>query len=520
MASFLSKRLQDQEDDDGQEKRPRRRETAPDKVTSDDGSDITREESESQLETPKKLRPKRRIAPRKKESIGQLDQGVVLDTGYRVPPKRRIAPKVEKLRRQLRSKLLAFPDEMDTWNRTDPEHQSVVSERLQTILGKMSVNLTDYEFEELQEALFDDLLGFGAIDHLVRDRSYSEIMVNGPEVIFGERKGRLVETDIVFDDEDHVLWTAQRIVRPLGRTLNRSNPMVDARLPDGSRVHIITEPSALNGTTITIRKFPEKRLTVDDLISFGSFSEEVGKFLEACIVSRLNVVVSGGTGSGKTTLLNVLSSFIPEDERIVTVEDSAELDLAQRHVVSLETCPPVPGTKEGRLEIRDLVKGSLRMRPDRLIVGECRSGEAIDMLQAMNTGHDGSLTTIHSNSPRDCIARLETLCMMAGMDLPVLVIRNQIASAVHMIVQQARLKDGSRKIVQVSEIQGMEGESVILQDIFLYRTEGQKEAGYSHEGGGQLEATGFRPNFMDQLKQYGFSLPGRIFGAGSSSNKF
>lgn len=520
MASFLSKRLQDQEDKDGHEKRPRRRVVPPKQDDAVDASDEQSTESEDRLDTASKPRPKRRVAPRKSEPIGQLDQGEVLDTGYQVPPKRRIAPKVMQLRQQLRSKLLAVPDEMDTWDRNDDKHQAVVIERLQTILKKMNVSLTDYEFEELSRALLDDLMGFGAIDPLVRDRSYSEIMVNGPEVIFGERKGRLVETDIAFDDEDHVIWTAQRIVRPLGRTLNRSNPMVDARLPDGSRVHIITQPSALNGTTITIRKFPDKRLTVEDLINFGSFSEEVGKFLEACIVSRLNVVVSGGTGSGKTTLLNVLSSFIPEDERIVTVEDSAELDLAQRHVVSLETCPPVPGTDEGRLEIRDLVKGSLRMRPDRLVIGECRSGEAIDMLQAMNTGHDGSLTTVHSNSPRDCVARLETLCMMSGMDLPVLVIRNQIASAVHMIVQQARLKDGSRKIVQVSEIQGMEGESVILQDIFLYRTEGQKEAGYSHEGGGQLEATGFRPNFMDQLKQYGFNLPGRIFGAGSTGSKF
>jgi pilus assembly protein CpaF len=235
------------------------------------------------------------------------------------------------------------------------------------------------------------------------------------------------------------------------------------------------------------------------------------------VVSRLNVVVSGGTGSGKTTLLNVLSSYIPEDERIITVEDSAELQLAQRHVVRLETAPAVPGKEhEGRLEIRDLVKGTLRMRPDRLVVGECRGGEAIDMLQAMNTGHDGSLTTVHSNSPRDAVARLETLCMMAGMDLPIEVIRSQIASAIHLIVQQARLKDGSRKVVQISEMQGLEGSNVTLQDIFIYRTPNHRGKGYSHEGGGDLQPTGFPPRFLDQLKQYGFNLPPRVFGAGRS----
>jgi len=449
--------------------------------------------------------------------IGTLDNGDVLDTGYQVPPKYRLAPKVTKLRKQLRSKLLAYPDEADHWNRNDPEKCQLIIDRLQTVLKKMNVQLKGSDYQELEAGLLNDLLGFGAIEPLVQDRSYSEIMVNGGDVIFAEYKGKLIETEMAFDDEDHVIWTAQRIVRPLDRALNRSNPMVDARLPDGSRVHIVSRPSALNGTTITIRKFPEKRLTVEDLINFGSFTKDVGTFLEACVVSRLNVVVSGGTGSGKTTLLNVLSSFIPEDERIITVEDSAELQLAQRHVVRLETAPAIPGTEEeGRLEIRDLVKGTLRMRPDRLVIGECRSGEALDMLQAMNTGHDGSLTTVHSNSPRDAIARLETLCMMAGMDLPVDVIRAQIAGAVDMIVQQSRLKDGSRKVVQISEIQGMEGESVVIQDIFIYRTEGQRESGYSHEGGGDLQPTGFRPKFVDKFKQYGYNLPGRIFGAGQT----
>jgi pilus assembly protein CpaF len=341
-------------------------------------------------------------------------------------------------------------------------------------------------------------------------------MINGPEVIFGERKGKLSETEYVFDDDEHIKWVADRIVRPLQRVFNRANPMVDARLPDGSRVHLILPPSALEGTTITIRKFPSKPLTVADPIRFGSFTQEVGEFLQACVASRLNMVVSGGTGSGKTTLLNVLSSFIPEDERIVTIEDSAELQLKQRHVVRLETCPPIPGGDgvEGRLVIRDLVKGSLRMRPDRIVVGECRSGEALDMLQAMNTGHDGSLTTVHSNSPRDCVGRLETLALMAGMDLPVQIIRRQIASAVQLIVQQSRLKDGSRKIVQISEIQGMEGDQVTLQDIFVYQTPDQKGSGPSHAGGGTLNPTGFRPSFMERLEESGFKLSGRVFGAG------
>jgi pilus assembly protein CpaF len=505
-SSFLQKRLQDQQ-----------RKESPAASNGDGFNDIAHlfDNDAAVLEEdtqPAPARPKRleRVQPN-----GAMDQGETLDTGYQVPPKRRTTPKVKKLRKQLRSKLLSTDGEADTWKRDDVSRQQILAERLDTVLQKMGISLSEYEYAELKEGLFDDLLGFGAIEPLIQNKGYTEVMVNGPEVIFAEYKGKLQETEYAFDDEDHVRWTAQRIVRPLQRSLNRANPMVDARLPDGSRVHVVSEPSALNGTTITIRKFPDKRLTVQDLVGYGSFTEDVAQFFEACVVSRLNVVVSGGTGSGKTTLLNVLSSFIPEDERIVTVEDSAELNLAQRHVVRLETAPPIPGSHhEGRLEIRDLVKGSLRMRPDRLVIGECRSGEALDMLQAMNTGHDGSLTTVHSNSPRDCVARLETLCMMAGMDLPIFVIRAQIASAVDLIVQQARLKDGSRKVVQVTELQGMEGDNVVLQDVFVYRTEGQRESGYSHEAGGILDPTGFRPRFVDQFRQYGFNLPSKIFGAG------
>jgi pilus assembly protein CpaF len=294
--------------------------------------------------------------------------------------------------------------------------------------------------------------------------------------------------------------------------------MTDARLPDGSRVHLITEPSALQGTTISIRKFPAKRLDINDLLNFGSLTPEAAEFLKACVQGRINIVVSGGTGSGKTTLLNVLSGFIPENERIVTIEDSAELQLHQRHVVRLETAPPMPGGDgvEGRLLIRDLVRGSLRMRPDRIVVGECRGGEALDMLQAMNTGHDGSLTTIHSNNPRDCIARLETLVLMAGMDLPVGVVRRQIVSAVDMIIQISHIKDGSRKITQITEVQGMEGEQVVLQDVFMYKLPGQSTSAPATVGGGKLEPMGFRPKMMERLEEAGFKLGGRIFGAGQT----
>jgi pilus assembly protein CpaF len=436
-----------------------------------------------------------------------------------IPAKKRSSPKIADLRKQLRAKLLATPNEADEWKRDNPEHQKNILDRLQMYIQRANISLSSTEAEELRKGLLDDLLGFGAIQPLVEDRSFSEIMVNGPNIIFAERRGKLIETDLMFDDNDHVLWTATRIVRRIGRTIDRHDPMTDARLPDGSRVHIIIPPSAMLGPTITIRKFPEKVLTPKDLIDSGSFTPEVADFLEACVVARLNIVVSGGTGSGKTTLLNALSSFIPGDERIVTIEDSAELQLTQRHVVRLETAPPAPGAdgKLGKLDIRDLVKGSLRMRPDRIVIGECRSGEALDMLQAMNTGHDGSLTTVHSNSPRDAVARLETLALMAGVDMPVEAIRRQIVSAVQLFVQQARLKDGSRKITQITELQGMEGESVTLQDLFVYKTADHKGQGPSSIGGGTLQPSGFRPKFIDRLEEAGFKLSSKVFGSGKSA---
>lgn len=447
--------------------------------------------------------------------INQADALLHDSSAYGPPTKKRSSPRVAELRKMLRVKLMATADEFDKLESINPEHSKLVVDRLQTLIQRANLQLSSQEYQDLETGLIYDLLGFGAIEPLVRDKSVSEIMVNGPEIIFAERKGKLIETDIVFDDDEHVQWTAQRIVRPMQRELSRKQAMVDARLPDGSRVHVIMPPSALQGTTITIRKFPEKRLTWQDLVSFGSLTEEVAMFLAACVKVRLNVVVSGGTGSGKTTLLNVISSFIPEDERIVTIEDSAELQLAQRHVVRLETIPNVQGTKEGALTIRDLVKGSLRMRPDRIIVGEIRDGAALDMLQAMNTGHDGSLTTVHSNSPRDAVSRLETLCLMAGMDLPVQVVRNQIASAIDLFVQQARLKDGSRKIIQISEIQGMEGQNVTLQDVFVYKTPSHTGSGPSHEGGGTLEPTGMRPKFAERFEHAGIRLSADVFGARS-----
>lgn len=435
------------------------------------------------------------------------------------PAKLQTSSTIAQLRKQIRAKLLAAPDEADNWQRDDKEKENIVLGRLKTILQKANVQLTSAEYEELKEALLNDIMGYGAIESLVQSKTVSEIMVTGADMIFAEQKGKMYESEYIFDDEEHIQWTAQRIVRRMGRVFNRANPMTDARLPDGSRVHLLMPPAAIKGTTITIRKFPAKPLTVDDLIRFGSFTSDVAQFLQACIVSRLNVVVSGGTGSGKTTLLNVLSSFIPDEERIVTIEDAAELQLTQRHVVSLETTPPIPNGdgNTGKLVVRDLVRGSLRMRPDRIVVGECRGGEALDMLQAMNTGHDGSLTTVHSNSPRDAIARLETLCLMAGMDLPVFVIRSQIAAAIDLFIQQARLQDGSRKVVQITEIQGMEGQNITLQDVFLYRTPGFTGQGYSHAGGGSLDSTGFRPKFEDRLKEHGFKLPASMF---SGNNKF
>jgi len=359
----------------------------------------------------------------------------------------------------------------------------------------------------IMQKITDEVIGFGPITALLNDDQVSEIMVNSAQQVYVERKGRLELTDIAFRDDDHVIQVIEKIVAPLGRRIDESSPMVDARLPDGSRVNAIIPPLALRGPAMTIRKFSKDPLTIDSLVGFGTLSPAIAKFLHMCVLGKLNIVVSGGTGSGKTTMLNCLSSFIPSDERIVTIEDAAELQLKQEHVVTLEARPPnIEG--KGAVSIRDLVRNSLRMRPNRIVIGEVRGGEALDMLQAMNTGHDGSLTTGHANSPRDMLSRLETMVLMAGMDLPVRAIREQIASAVDLIVQQSRLRDGSRKITHVSEVVGMEGDVITLQDIFLYESSGKDSAGRVT---GDFKPTGIRPVFAKKLLEAGLNLPADLF---------
>ena len=365
--------------------------------------------------------------------------------------------------------------------------------------------------DDLREQIFDqvlsDLLGFGPIQSLLDDEEVSEIMVNGPKKVFVEKMGQLTKTNITFDDDDHVLRIIDRIIMPLGRHVDADSPTVDARLPDGSRVNAVVRPVAIDGPAITIRKFRKDKLQVEDLVNLGSLTRQMADFLHACVKARFNIIISGGTGSGKTTLLNVMSGYIPENERIITIEDAAELQLQQDHVMRMET---KTANADGlhAVSIRELVKNSLRMRPDRIVVGEVRGGEALDMLQAMNTGHDGSLTTVHANTPRDAMSRIETLVLMAGMDLPLKVVRQQISSAVDLIVQQTRLKDGQRKVTAVTEVAGMEGDIIVLTDIFKFN-----QTGVTTDGKvlGEVNATGIRPNFTPRLEAAGFKLSADIF---------
>jgi len=392
------------------------------------------------------------------------------------------------------------------------DRKSAILVLIQRAFSDLKYNFPSAVKDQVTREILDELLGFGPLQPLLDDPDISEVMVNGPKRVYIERKGKIIRTDITFPNDDAVLKTIDKIIMPLGRRIDADSPTVDARLPDGSRVNAVIPPVAIDGPSITIRKFQKDKLTMDQLINLGTLSQNMADFLRVCVLSRLNIIISGGTGSGKTTFLNILSGFIDERERIVTIEDAAELKLQQDHVVRMET-KPANSEGKGSVTIRDLVRNSLRMRPDRIVVGEVRGGEALDMLQAMNTGHDGSLTTLHANSPRDALSRLETLVLMSGMDLPLRVIREQASSAVDLIIQQSRLKDGTRKITSVTEINGMEGDTIVMTDIFKYQQTGIGENG---EVLGELKPTGIRPLFYPRLEAAGFKLGPEVFGANVS----
>ena len=394
-------------------------------------------------------------------------------------------------------------------NRTpDSVLEKKVRDTISEVLARSDSPLAVTDSARISAELLDEILGHGPVEPLLRDPDVTEIMVNGPDQIFVERFGRIHQVDASFVDEQHLRRVIDRIVSRVGRRVDESSPMVDARLPDGSRVNVVLPPVALDGSMLTIRKFARDAFTTEDLIGFGTFTPEVAQFLYACVRARLDIVISGGTGSGKTTTLNVLSSFLPPDERIVTIEDAAELQLRQNHVLRLESRPPnIEG--RGEISVRDLVRNALRMRPDRIVIGEVRDGAALDLLQAMNTGHNGSLTTVHANSPRDSVARLETMSLMAGLELPVRAIREQIASAVDLVVHQSRLRDGSRRITHVTEVLGMEGDVVTMQDLFVF----DHRAGHDEHGRhlGALRWTGLRPRLLDTLADAGVPVPVGLF---------
>lgn len=416
----------------------------------------------------------------------------------------------EQLKMNIHKKIIEELKEIDkdNDNGNNPEALAAkIEETVLAILDKEEESIPRLDRMRIAKEISDDAIAYGPITPLLNDPEITEVMVNGPSKVYVEKKGKIELTDAFFRNNNHILHVIERIVTPLGRRIDESMPMVDARLPDGSRVNAIIPPLALNGPTITIRKFFKDPLTIDDLVRFGTLTPQIAEFLEACVKAKLNIVVSGGTGSGKTTTLNILSSFIPDSERIVTIEDAAELQLRQEHLITLESRPPnIEG--KGSITIRDLVRNALRMRPDRIVVGEVRSGEALDMLQAMNTGHDGSLTTGHANSPRDMLSRLETMVLMAGMELPVKAIREQISSAINLIIQQSRMRDGSRKITHITEVQGMEGDVIVLQDVYVFKQEGIGPDGALK---GKYIATGIRPKFLEQLEAYGIVLPFETF---------
>ena len=417
------------------------------------------------------------------------------------------------LKNRVQQKLIAELDPGMDITQT-AEVRGTIREMFDAMLEEESIVLTRNEKRRLFEAIVAEILGYGPLEQFLHTEGVTEIMVNGPNQVFVEQGGKITLSPIVFEDNDHLLRIIDRIVAPLGRRIDEGSPMVDARLPDGSRVNAVVPPIAINGAALTIRLFSKIPFTIDNLVEFGSITPEAVEFLKACVIAKLNVFVSGGTGSGKTTLLNILSGFIPDDERIVTIENAAELQLRQEHVVTLESrAANVEG--RGAVTIQDLVLNSLRMRPDRIIVGEVRGGEALDMLQAMNTGHDGSMTTGHANSTRDMLSRLETMVLMAGMDLPHRAIREQIASAVHVVVQQDRLRDGSRKVISVSEIQGMEGDVITTSEIFRFEQTSIEDGKVI----GRLRPTGLRPKFMWKLQEAGIMLPPSIFGIGTRGRR-
>lgn len=412
------------------------------------------------------------------------------------------------LKTRVQNKLLSELDPGMDISRTEEVRRAIL-ELFEQILSEENIVLSRPERQRLFEQISAEILGFGPLQPLLDDESITEIMVNGPRNIYVERKGKLVRVPVSFEGNDHVMRVIDRIVAPLGRRIDESSPYVDARLPDGSRVNAVIPPISLVGPTITIRKFSKTPITIEQMIGYGSMTPEAAEFLKACVVSRCNIVISGGTGSGKTTLLNVLSGFIPSDERILTIENAAELQLRQEHVVTLESRPAnIEG--RGEITIRQLVVNALRMRPDRIVVGEIRDEAALDMLQAMNTGHDGSMTTAHSNSPRDTLSRLETMTLMAGMELPVRAIREQISSAVNLICHQERLRDGTRKVTHITEVTGMEGEIITTTDLFLFEQTGVENGKIV----GRLRPTGLRPKFIDKIEAVGIHLPSSVFGAG------
>ena len=426
-----------------------------------------------------------------------------------LPRQRRAEDPFADLKRQVHQALLeTLGPKLYDARMTASELESRVRQTLQEVLAHEETPLTVADRTHVAQDVADDILGYGPLEPFLRDPEITEVMVNGPYDIWIERDGRLHRVDAAFGDEAHLRRTIDKIVGKIGRRVDESTPMVDARLPDGSRVNAVIPPLAVDGSLLTVRKFAADPLTVDDLVGFGTMTRAVADFLAACVQGRLNILVSGGTGAGKTTTLNVLSSDIPDDERIVTIEDAAELQLRQQHVLRLEARPPnIEG--RGEVRIRDLVRNALRMRPDRIVVGEVRDAAALDMLQAMNTGHDGSICTVHANSPRDVLSRVETMVLMAGFDLPVRAIREQVAGAVDLIVHQARLKDGSRRVTHVTEVVGMEGDVITLQDLFLF----DHGAGVDSTGriAGSLKSTGLRPQFLDKLAMAGVRIDPSAF---------